>query len=92
MVWAPGLPLGTRQILESKLVERPITNGIIAVRGFDLLSPTQNYTNDEFKNLLGRHRVNSVLILTDFDRSWDPFWGEPEYSYTWHLYDHASNK
>ena len=76
VVWAPGLQLGTQQILESKLVEHLATNGVIAVRGFDLFPPTQNFTDDETKSLLDQRRVNSVLLLTDYDRSWDPFWGE----------------
>ena len=92
MVLASGLQLGTQQILESKLVEHLATNVVIAVRGFNLFPPTQNFTNDEIKNILDQHRVNSVLILTDYDRSWDPVWGEPEYSYTWHLYDRANDE
>ena len=92
MVWVPGLQLGTQQILESTLVENLDTNGVIAVRGFDLFPPTQNFTNDEIKSLLDQYRVNSVLLQTDYDRSWDPVWGEPEYSYTWHLYDRDDGK
>lgn len=69
MVWAPGLQLGTQQILESTLVENLDTNGVIAVREFDLFPPTQNFTNDEIKSLLDQYRVNSVLLLTDYDRS-----------------------
>ena len=82
MVWAPGLQLGTQQILESTLVENLDTNGVIAVRGFDLFPTTQKFSNDETKSLLNQHRVNSMLLLTDYDRSWDPVWGEPEYSCT----------
>ena len=92
VVWAPGLQLGTQQILESKLVELLATNGVIAVRGFDLFPPTQDFTNDEIKNVLDQYEVNTALFLTDYYRSWDPVWGEPEYSYTWHLYDHVNDK
>ena len=86
------MQIGTQQILESKLVEYLATNGVIAVRGFDIFPPTQNFTNDEIKNIPDQYRINSALFLTDYDRSWDPVWGEPEYSYTWHLYDRANDK
>ena len=67
MVFAPFQDIGWRKIAESNFVKEFSTQGKNAVSCIEVISPVEEYTDEEIISILHRNAIDSVLIISLID-------------------------